>query len=117
MSSGSQPGAHVEGLRSKMTQTRLQPVAEPANGRRACARIATADGSVGPEAVDHAGTTRSLQLVGATAVRAVCGVPGSHVPGCFPRPVRSTWPTMAEPSLLLVQFPQVVSPPAVEYMP
>src|SRR6516165_894824 len=83
MSSGSQPGAHVEGLRSKMTQTRLQPVAEPANGRRACARIATADGSVGPEAVDQAGTTRSLQLVGATAARAVCGVAGSHVPGCF----------------------------------
>ena len=31
--------------------------------------------------------------------------------------MRSWWPTMAEPSPLLVQLPQVVSPPAVEYMP
>jgi hypothetical protein len=30
------------------------------------------------------------------------------------RPIRSWWPTMADPSLLFVQFPQVVSPPAVE---
>src|SRR5689334_20752374 len=33
------------------------------------------------------------------------------------RPCRSWWPTIAEPSALLVQLPQVVSPPAVEYMP
>src|SRR5882672_4318842 len=32
-------------------------------------------------------------------------------------PCRSWWPTIAEPSPLLVQLPQVVSPPAVEYMP
>src|SRR6185295_18567403 len=32
-------------------------------------------------------------------------------------PDRSTWPTIAEPSPDLVQLPQVVSPPAVEYMP
>jgi hypothetical protein len=30
------------------------------------------------------------------------------------RPVRSWWPTIADPSPLFVQFPQVVSPPAVE---
>src|SRR5581483_7323029 len=32
-------------------------------------------------------------------------------------PVMSEWPTMAEPSPLFVQLPQVVSPPAVENMP
>src|SRR2546423_14612817 len=32
-------------------------------------------------------------------------------------PCRSWWPTMAEPSPLFAQLPQVVSPPAVEYMP
>ena len=33
------------------------------------------------------------------------------------RPMRSWWPTMAEPSPFFVQLPQVVSPPAVENMP
>src|SRR5205085_8926825 len=33
------------------------------------------------------------------------------------RPARSWCPTIAEPSPLLVQLPQVVSPPAVEYIP
>src|SRR5437879_5815189 len=32
-------------------------------------------------------------------------------------PCRSWWPTIAEPSPLLVQLPQVVSPPAVEKRP
>src|SRR5215510_372503 len=32
-------------------------------------------------------------------------------------PCRSKWPTIAEPSPLLVQLPQVVSPPAVENLP
>src|SRR5882724_6040303 len=32
-------------------------------------------------------------------------------------PCRSWWPTIAEPSPLLVQLPQVVSPPAVEKYP
>src|SRR5258708_12544742 len=32
-------------------------------------------------------------------------------------PVRSWWPTIAEPSPLLLQLPQVVSPPAVEKRP
>src|SRR5262245_40520392 len=32
-------------------------------------------------------------------------------------PCRSKWPTIAEPSPLFVQLPQVVSPPAVENMP
>src|SRR5580765_8658818 len=33
------------------------------------------------------------------------------------RPWRSWWPTIAEPSPLFVQLPQVVSPPAVEKYP
>src|SRR5436305_4121237 len=33
------------------------------------------------------------------------------------RPWRSAWPTIAEPSPLFVQLPQVVSPPAVEKRP
>src|SRR5918996_3252381 len=33
------------------------------------------------------------------------------------RPMRSWWPTIADPSALLVQFLHVVSPPAVENLP
>src|SRR5689334_2012137 len=61
-------------------------------------------------------TASSLELVLTAPARTVRGVPGLHVSRVL-ETCAIMMPTMGEPSPLFVQLPQVVWPPAVEYIP